>query len=93
MWWRYLIKWLSGNDSRRLVLFIQEESSHKYSASSQNRNADKKRQEFISNGDMDKVAESVRRRIIIIQNSSIFDLKGISLSDPEDQKTLQLTTK
>ena len=47
------------------------------------------RQDFISRGFKDKVAESVNNRIIIVEGSGIFDLKGFSVSEPDEEKTLQ----
>lgn len=89
MWWKYLIEWLSKADSRRLVLFVHDENTHKFSTSAQNRNNDILRQIFISRGFKDKVAESVSNRIIIVEGSGIFNLKGFSVSEHDEEKTLQ----
>ena len=88
MWWKYLIEWLSKADSRRLVLFVHGENTHKFSTAAQNRNNDILRQDFISRGFKDKLAESVNKRIIIVEGSGIFDLKGFSVSEPDEEKTL-----
>lgn len=93
MWWEYLIEWLSGDGSRRLVLFIREKSNHRFSVSSQNRHADKTRREFISKSYKNEVDESVSSRIIIVEGSSIFDLKGFTVSERVEEKTFQLASK
>ena len=89
MWWKYLIEWLAGSSPRKLVWFIHEKSNRSFSATYQSRHTDKKRQEFILKSSKDKIDESVRSRIIIVEGSSIFDLKGFSVSEPDEEKTLQ----
>lgn len=85
MWWRLIINWLTQNKSRRLVLFVKDDTKVASSAGAQTRYSKKRRKLFINHGiDIsDDILNKVSNQITIIPNSKIFDIDGLSIKRTE----------
>ena len=86
-WWQSIIHWLMASGDRRLVLYIRDDTVIAESAAAQTRHARKKK-EIMLHRNLKLSPEQIQKilnQTIIINNSDIFDLKGIKIDKTEDE--------
>lgn len=78
-WWAYLMEWLRRDSKNRLVIYTIDNNNIKYSAQQKLRSRDKTRRKMIKQSRCtdSNIIDTVFGRIIIINNSKIFDFQGI----------------
>ena len=82
-WWSYLIEWLLKDTQHRLVLFVYNHTIIQSSAQEKLRCSNSNKNKIISkNYEIDEETKSkIRDRIIVIQNSKIFDFENIDIKN------------
>lgn len=86
-WWSYLIEWLLKDANNRLVLFTYNNTIIQSSAQEKLRFANSKQRSIISrNQNIDeKTVNKIKEKIIVIQNSKIFDFENIEIKSTIDE--------
>lgn len=82
-WWSYLIEWLLKDTKHRLVLFVYNHTIIQSSAQEKLRCSNSNKNKIISkNYEIDEETKNkIRDRIIVIQNSKIFDFENIDIKN------------
>ena len=82
-WWSYLIEWLLKDTKHRLVLFVYNHTIIQSSAQEKLRCSNSNKNKIISkNYEIDEETKSkIRDRVIVIQNSKIFDFENIDIKN------------
>lgn len=89
MWWTYLVNWLNGKSSRRLVLYVYEKATTNPSGPEKLRQQDKWKNKFLKiAGTKPEFYDKLRSQIIVVLRSKIFDFSDIKLSSEEIEKEL-----
>ncbi len=86
-WWSYLIEWLQKDANNRLVLFTYNNTIIQTSAQEKLRFANlNQRNIILRNHDIDKEAiNKIKEKIIVIQNSKIFNFENIEIKNTIDE--------
>lgn len=89
MWWKYLVNWLVGKNSRRLVLYIYEKGTTNPSGPEKLRQQDKWKNAFLKiAGTKPDLYDRLCSQIIVVLRSKIFDFNNIKSSSEEIEKEL-----
>lgn len=89
MWWAYLVNWLNGKSSRRLVLYVYEKTTTNPSDPEKLRQQDKWKNKFLKiAGTKAELYDKLRSQIVVVLRSKIFDFSDIKLSSEEIEKEL-----
>lgn len=89
MWWKYLVNWLAGKNSRRLVLYIYEKGTTNPSGPEKLRQQDKWKNTFLKiAGVKQELYDKLASQIIVVLRSKIFDFSNIKFSSEETEKEL-----
>lgn len=84
-WWQYLISWLLSSTNRRLILYVKDDTVISGSAGAQLRYDRKKRKILLGHKKLtDDQQKRIHDQVIIVTNSDIFDLKGITVTQMEE---------
>lgn len=91
-WWAYLIEWLNRDKNNRLVIYTIGKNDTSFSAQQRLRNRDSKRQHMLKQAKCkkDEIIETIFGRIIVINNSKIFNIPGIVIEKEQSDSQLQL---
>lgn len=80
MWWAYIIEWLKRDKDNRLVLFTNEKSKIQVSGQEKIRFRNTKRKFMFDRSKCNdpEIRRQIQDKIIIVQNSKIFNLENIT---------------
>lgn len=86
LWWKYLLEWLQKNLNNRLVIYFKENGNVSFSAQQILRKRNECRKKFIKQAQCtkDEIIDKVKRRIIIINNSEIFNIPGVIVNSEKN---------
>lgn len=86
MWWQYLIEWLRKDNAHRLVLYIKKNTNAHISGQEKVRFIDSIREMMCERGHCEDpdTLNQVMERMIIILNSTIFNLDNVVLLNQND---------
>lgn len=86
LWWKYLLEWLQKNLNNRLVIYFKENGNVSFSAQQILRKRNECRKKFIKQAQCtkDEIIDKVKRRIIIINNSEIFNIPGVVVNSEKN---------
>lgn len=86
-WWDYIIQWLAKSNGHRLVLNIYDSNHLPASGQESLRFRDKHRKEFLQKTQKNNSIKpnELLSRIIVIPNSKIFNLEGVTIKQDELQ--------
>lgn len=86
LWWKYLLEWLQKNLNNRLVIYFKENGNVSFSAQQILRKRNDCRKKFIKQAQCtkDEIIDKVKRRIIIINNSEIFNIPGVVVNSEKN---------
>lgn len=80
LWWEYLLQWLCGKSSRRLVLYIYGNQPTNPSGQQKLRQINKWKNTFFRKANTtNDIIEKTRSQIIVLIRSGIFDLPDVRL--------------
>lgn len=80
LWWEYLLQWLCGKSSRRLVLYIYGNQPTNPSGQQKLRQINKWKNTFFRKANTtNDIIEKTRSQIIVLIGSGIFDLPDVRL--------------
>lgn len=78
LWWEYLLQWLCGKSSRRLVLYIYDSQPANPSGQQKLRQINKWKNTFFHKANAtNEIIEKTRSQIIVLLRSGIFDLPDV----------------
>lgn len=80
LWWEYLLSWLSGKSSRRLVLYVHGGQTGNPSGQQKLRQIDKWKNIFFQKANATNDIIKTRSQIIVLIQSGIFDLPNLRLA-------------
>lgn len=81
LWWEFLLNWLKSQSTHRLVLFVHDDISSNISGQQRLRQINKWKKTFFNKANAsEELIERIRNQIIVVVNSTIFDLDEIELS-------------
>lgn len=86
LWWKYLLEWLQKDLNNRLVIYFKENGNVSFSAQQILRKRNECRKKFIKQAQCtkDEIIDKVKRRIIIINNSEIFNIPGVVVNSEKN---------
>lgn len=86
LWWKYLLEWLQKNLNNRLVIYFKGNGNVSFSAQQILRKRNECRKKFIKQAQCtkDEIIDKVKRRIIIINNSEIFNIPGVVVNSEKN---------
>lgn len=84
-WWSYLMEWLQRDNNNRMVLYVRGDNVS-FSAQQYLRKRDDSRKYMLKQARCSKaeIIQKVSGRIIVVNNSKIFDLPGIIIKAKEE---------